>query len=69
MHFAMLVYGVQYAAGCDLAVDGDRDRRSDVPILEELGVEAWKALAEITNYLAYRFSWHINALDAAGKFA
>ena len=69
MHFAILTYGVQYASSCDFAVDGDRDRRPDVPIFEELGVEAWKALAEMTNYLANRFSGDVNALDAAGKFA
>jgi hypothetical protein len=69
MHFAILTYGVQYASSCDFPVNGDRDRRPDVPIFEELSVEAWKALAEMTNYLANRFSGDVNALDAAGKFA
>ncbi len=69
MHFAILAYGVQYAASCDFAVDGDRDRRPDVAILEELSVDAWKTLAEMTNQLANRFSGDLNALDAAGKFA
>ena len=69
MHFAILVYGVQYAASCDLAVDGDCDRRPDVAILEESSVEAWEALAETTNQLANRFSGHVNPVDAAGKFA
>ena len=69
MHFAILTYGVQYAAGCDFPVDGNRDRRADVPIFEELSVEAWKAHAEMTNQLANRFSRDVNPLDAAGKFA
>jgi len=69
VHFAILVYGVQYAASCDLAVDGDRDRRSDIAILKELSVDTWKALTEMTNQLAYSFSGHVNPLDAAGKFA
>ncbi len=69
MHFAILVYGVQYAASCDLAVDGDRDRRPDIAILKELSVDAWKALTEVTNQLAYSFSGHVNPLDAAGKFS
>lgn len=69
MHFAILVYGIQYAAGCDLTVDGDRDRRSDVAILEELSVNAWKALAEMTNQLANSLSGYVNPLNAAGKFA
>jgi len=69
MHFAILTYGVQYAPSCDFSVDGDRDRRSDVPFLKELSVEAWEALAEMTNQLANRFCGYVNALDAAGKFA
>ena len=69
MHFAILVYGVQYASSCDFAVDGDRDRCPYVSIFEELSVEAWEALAEMTNHLANRFSGDVNALDAAGKFA
>jgi hypothetical protein len=69
MHFAILAYGVQYASSCDFPVDGDRDRRPDVSIFEELSIEAWKALAEMTNHLANRFCRDVNALDAAGKFA
>ncbi len=69
MHFAILAYGVQYASSCDFPVDRDRDRRPYVPFFKELSVEAWKALAEMTNYLANRFSGDVNALDAAGKFA
>ena len=69
MHFAILAYGVQYASSCDFPVDGDRDRRPDVSIFEELSIEAWEALAEMTNHLANRFCRDVNALDAAGKFA
>jgi len=45
MHFAILAYGVQYASSCDFPVDGDRDRRPDVPFFKELSVDAWEALA------------------------
>jgi hypothetical protein len=69
MDFAVDADVVEHATSRHLTVDRHGDRRPDVSVLDQLICDAGKAFVEVADQLAHRASWHVYALDAAGKFS